>query len=82
MKAHISTDFTPKTVGVHKRENWESPIMDKYNNAHDFLLSLDIDGEFSCKFDSSSQMFSPIIDECNGLLKEKIDSIINKLNEL
>ena len=82
MKANISTDRHPKTIGTHKRENWESPIMDKYNDACDFLLSLDIDGEFSCDFNSSSQRFSAIIDECKNISKEEIDNIIAKLNKL
>jgi hypothetical protein len=33
----INSDVIPFENGIHKRENWESPLMDKFNDAFEFL---------------------------------------------
>jgi hypothetical protein len=84
MKFYISTDRFPNTDLTknvpHKRENWESPLLDKCNNAYDYLTSLNIGGEFYCHFNSSTQVFTPKYEQCNGMSKEKIDDIIKTIN--
>lgn len=80
MKFNITTDRAPKTIGEHKNKNWESPLMDKFNAANDFLIKLNMGGKLSCDFNSVTQTFSPNVENCEDLSKEKIKSIIQKLN--
>lgn len=84
MRIDISTDKFPNTDLTknisHKRENWDSPLFDKFNNAYDYLISLDMNGEFYCHFNSSTQVFTPKYEQCNGISKEKKDDLIKTIN--
>lgn len=86
MKIDISTDKLPNVDITkrtpHKRENWDSPLFDKLNDAFDYLLSLDRSGEFYCHFNSSTQEFTPKYEQCIGISKEEIDNLITIINSL
>lgn len=86
MKHYISTDKEQSfgwTENIpHKKENWESPLMDKLNRAHDYLRKLPLDGEYYCHFNSSTQMFSVKYELCNDMTEEEIYSLTTKINDI
>lgn len=82
MEFFIHTDLFPKESNVkHSRDNWESPIGDKMNNAYDFLKNLKHKGYIELYFDSKSQEFKIEYDKCKELTRQEIDDIFMKMNQ-
>lgn len=82
MEVHITTDKYPTNEGSHQRENWESPLLDKFNDAFDYLIKIESEGDFHCHFNSSSQIFTPNYERCSKLSKTEIDTLIKTINSL
>lgn len=81
MEFHITSDLLPKVPGVkHDRENWETPIADKMNDAYDFLKSLSHHGHIELFFDSKSQEFNIIKQKCKNLTKSELVEIVALLD--
>ena len=86
MNYRILSDVAPETNTFpevpHERENWESPLMDKFNSASEYLKSIKSDAVFHCEFNSHVQIFTPLYKSCNGMSKEEIDNLIQTINSL
>ena len=86
MNYDIRTNANP-TVNIipdidHKKENWKSPLMDKFNRASEYISSIDSVANFECFFDSSEQIFTPEYERCSGMSKEEIYDLIKTINNL
>ena len=86
MNYYISTDSNYKVGTIdnvpHKKENWESPVMDKFNNAAEYLDSINSNAKLECHFNSSTQLFIPKYELCIGLSKAEVDDLIKTINNL
>lgn len=81
MKFKIETDLIPKNFGAkHDKNNWESPISDKMNNAYEILESIDHHGYIELYFDSLSQEFTVNKDGCRDITQSEADSILNAIS--
>lgn len=82
MKFQIYTDAIPSETGTHNPQNWESPTMNKYNKAIEFLQSYNSKGHYECFFDSKQQIFSATINNCIELTEYEISNITTQLNNI
>lgn len=82
MQFNINTNISPLKVGEHKRENWPSPLADKFNDGFDLLKSFEIAGYYAGFFDVHTQRFSSIDEDCKELSLRQIVDITDALNEL
>ena len=82
MQFDINTNIVPLKVGDHKRENWPSPIADKFNDGFDLLKSLEINGYYKCFYDGKEQKFISLDDDCKELSLRQIVDITDMLNNL
>ena len=82
MKFIIISDVIPLENGTHKRENWESPIMDKFNNAYEFLEKIEMKGHFEVFFESKPQLFRIEPEKCKGITKGKLNKLLNAISNL
>lgn len=80
MDFYINTDLIPKKHGVkHARNNWESPLADKMNDAYDFLKTINHKGHLELYFDSKSQEFNIEYEKCKDISKKEIENIFKMM---